>query len=306
MKISRRLFAATTFAGVSAFQRTAFGALSLRQSANPVCVFTKPLQSLPWEDLAQRMAALGVAGIEAPVRAGGHIEPVDAVQRLPEFVGALKKFGQHITVMTSDINDANDPLTEPILRTAAGLGIRFYRMKYFKYDESKPILSQISNWTAALKDLAAINKQLGITAVYQNHAGRNYFGAALWDLHRALEQIDPAGIGVAYDIRHATAEAGMSWPVTFRLLQPHVRVVYVKDFVWSGQKPDNVPLGQGSVSPSFFQMLADSQFDGPISLHEEYLDHRRPELVPEHLAAIERDLNTLRKWMTGAGGTKKQ
>ena len=44
-------------------------------------------------------------------------------------------------------------------------------------------------------------------------------------------------------------------------------------------------------------MLADIQFAGPISLHEEYLDHKKPELVPEHWAAIKQDLATLDRWL---------
>ena len=60
----------------------------------------------------------------------------------------------------------------------------------------------------------------------------------------------------------------------------------------------NVPLGEGNVNPRFFRMLADSGFTGPISLHEEYLDHRPPELVPQHLAAIEHDFATLKAWLS--------
>ncbi len=170
-------------------------------------------------------------------------------------------------------------------------------MQYFKYDESKSITKQIDEWRMKMKDLAALNKQLGITAVYQNHAGRNYFGAPIWDLHRGLDGIDPKQVGVAYDIRHATVEAGMSWPIGFHLIRPHIQVVYVKDFTWGKTRPTNVPLGDGRVDSKFFRMLARTDFRGPISLHEEYIDHRKPELVPEHWEAIRKDLKTLKSWV---------
>jgi sugar phosphate isomerase/epimerase len=170
-------------------------------------------------------------------------------------------------------------------------------MQYFKYDLSKPILGQLDEWRRQFLDLAAVNSEIGITAVYQNHAGRNYLGASLWDLGRLLEGIAVDQIGVAYDIRHATVEAGMSWPVTFHRIRPHIETVYVKDFHWVNGKPRNVPLGEGQISPEFFSMLAESKFDGPISLHEEYLDHRKPELIPQHLAAIEKDFATLKRLM---------
>ncbi len=122
-------------------------------------------------------------------------------------------------------------------------------------------------------------------------------GAASWDLMRVLEGIPVDRIGVAYDVRHTTVEGGKSWPITFNAIRPHVDTVYVKDFRWVGERVQNVPLGEGHVDPKFFRMLADSGFAGPISLHEEYLDHRKPELVPEHLAAIEQDLATLKAWV---------
>jgi sugar phosphate isomerase/epimerase len=266
-------------------------------SAHKLCVFTKPFNSLSFDELADKIAALGFNGIEAPIRAGGHIEPAQVEDRLPELVQALAKRNLEITVMTTDINDPDDPLTERVLRTAATLGIKRYRMQYFKYNLDLPVISQIHEWQPQLKDLAAINHDFEVRGLYQNHAGRNYLGAALWDVRMALEGIPVEDIAVAYDIRHAIAEAGMSWPVTFNMIQPLVDTVYVKDFAWEGDKLLDVPLGQGRVGEEFFQLLKASGFDGPISLHEEYLDHRQPELVPDHLTAIEKDLATLKGWL---------
>ena len=268
------------------------------KKGNKVCVFTKPFNSLSFDELADRMAELGVDGIEAPIRAGGHVEPNEVEDRLPALHEALKNRGLEITVMASDVNDPNDPLTRRMLRTAATLGIERYRMKYFKYDLSKSVVEQIQSWRPQLRELAALNHEFGIQGLYQNHAGTTYFGAPIWDLRMGLEDISPDDIGVAYDIRHATVEGGTSWAATFNMIRPHIKTVYVKDFAWGDEaQPINVPLGQGRVAPKFFQMLEESGYSGPISLHEEYIDHRDPELVPKHLAAIKRDLNQLRQWL---------
>ncbi len=296
---TRRDFLCTTAAGVltAGLSRTATAAESTNEKkpATPICVFTKPFNSLSFDELADRIAELGFDGIEAPIRPGGHIEPEAVPDELPKLVEALKKRGLEITVLTSDVNDPNDPVNERVLRTAASLGVRRYRMRYFKYDLKQPILQQLDNWRPQVRELAALNAELGITAVYQNHAGRNYCGAALWDLQRLLDGVPVEHVGVAFDIRHATVEGTMSWPVSFQMLRPHIDTIYVKDFRWSDTgKPENVPLGEGHVSAEFFKLLAASDFTGPISLHEEYLDHRKPELVPEHLAAIKRDFATLR------------
>ncbi|MAI72854.1 MAG: hypothetical protein CMM01_18370 [Rhodopirellula sp.] len=291
MGITTAIAAGSLLTGTSTGQT----ADSKASKKNPICVFTKPFNSLSFDELADRIAELGFDGIEAPIRKGGHVEPEQVEQKLPALVEALKKRDLEITIMTSDVNDPDDPTTERVLRTAATLGIKRYRMKYFKYDLKQSVLSQIDQWRPKLKQLAAMNHDFGLTGVYQNHAGTNYLGAPLWDLRMALQGIAPSDIGVAYDIRHATAEGGMSWPVTFNMIQPSIDTVYVKDFVWKeGKKPANVPLGDGRIDPIFFRTLTGSGFNGPISLHEEYLDHRNPDLVPQHLAAIKADLATLR------------
>lgn len=269
---------------------------SKTKHANKFCVFTKPFNSLSFDELADRIAELGFDGLEAPIRAGGHVEPVNVADKLPELVEALSKRNLEVTVLTSDINDPNDPLTQKVIRTAATLGIKRYRMKYFKYDLARSVVEQIDEWKPQLRDLAALNHEFGIRGLYQNHSGTTYLGAALWDLRLALEGVSPEDIAVAYDIRHATAEGGMSWPATFNMIRPLVDTVYVKDFAWGEKKPTNVPLGEGRVDGKFFKTLRDSAFTGPISLHEEYLDHRKPELVPEHLSAIKKDFETLKTW----------
>ncbi len=89
----------------------------------------------------------------------------------------------------------------------------------------------------------------------------------------------------------------MSWPVALHLIRPRIGVFYVKDFRWDGNQTVNVPLGQGRVTEKAIKALHLSDFDGPVSLHEEYLDHNDPELVPQHLAAMRTDLETLSSWI---------
>ena len=262
-----------------------------------ICVFTKPFNSLSFDELADRIAELGFDGIEAPIRKGGHVEPENVADELPKLVEALNKRDLKITILTSDINDPDDPATAKVLKTAAGLGIKRYRMKYLKYDLSKSVIDQLNQWRTRFHDLANMNREIGIRAVYQNHAGGNTFGAPLWDLNYVLEGIDVNDIGVAYDIRHAAVEGGKSWPITFHMIWPKIDTVYVKDFVWDGKKVKNVPLGSGLVDRKFFSMLNKTNFEGPISLHEEYLDHKKPELVADHLAAIKNDLSKLKTWL---------
>lgn len=268
-------------------------------SKRPLCVFTKALQSLSYDALAERVSALGFDGIEAPIRSGGHIEPEAVTEELPKMVEALRRRDLEITIMASSVHSVDQPHTENTLRAAAALGIRRYRMQYFTYSPDRPIRRQIQEFRAHMRELAALNRELGIQGLYQNHAGERYFGAALWDLEQGLRGIDPADIAVCYDPRHATVEGGQTWPVTYRLLRPQIAALYAKDFQWGSRSgPENTPLGQGRVDyPRFFEMIHADGFSGPISLHVEYIDHRDPERIPQHLSAMERDLKTLQSWL---------
>lgn len=266
--------------------------------SNRICAFIKFIQSLSFEELATNIAAMGFDGIEATIRKDGLIEPEEAPDELPRLVESLRRHGLEITVMTTGVVRADDPVNQQLLRTAAKLGVQQYRMGYFRYDLRQSVTEQLEQFRPALRDLAALNRELGITAVYQNHAGAGYVGSTVWDLHLLLRDIPPSEVGIAFDIRHATAEAGISWPVLFNVARPHVQAVYVKDFVWEGRKTVNVPLGQGQVSPEFFPLLQQSGFSGPVSLHVEYLEDAGTE---ENLAALRTDLSNLRRLMTPKG-----
>lgn len=260
------------------------------------CTFTKALQHLAYDDLAERIAAIGFDGVELPVRPGGHIGPEAAEEELPKMVEALKKQGLKITVMTSGINEVSKKQrTEAVLKTAAGLGIERFRMSYYKYDLRKPIPAQVREFRARFDDLVALARELGIKPIYQNHSGRNTFGAPVWDLHELLRNHDPAHVGMAFDIAHATIEGAKCWPLHWALVRPWIDTVYIKEPHWGDdQKPKMAPLGTGAVDRAFYQTLKKSGFTGPISLHVEYFDHKDPATEPAFLEATRKDFATLK------------
>jgi len=256
-----------------------------------IAAFEKFIQTLNYDQLGAEMAQRGFTGIEATVRDRGHISPEKAEQELPKMVEALRKHGVEITVMASSINSVKQPLTERVLKTAAMLGVKRYRMAYYRYDKKTSPQKQLEQLRPVVKDLVQMGRELGITAVYQNHAGAGIVGAPIWDLLQLFRGYSPKEIGIAYDIRHATVEGGLAWPLHFRAALPHLAAVYVKDFVWKQRKPENVPLGKGRVDPAFFAMLKKLPQKPPISLHVEYLPKASTQ---ENLAALSRDIKSLR------------
>lgn len=219
------------------------------------CAFTKPLQFLSFNELADLMAELRFDGIEVAVRPGGHVLPEKVEEDLPRLVEALKQRGLEITILTSGINSATQPHAEKVLRTAAKLGIKRYRMLWWQYDLKKLIPAQLDALRPGLKELVALNREIGISGLYQNHAGSDMLGAGLWDIYDLIKDFPPSDLGLAYDIRHAQVEAGLSWPTHFHLVKSQVAAVCVKDFAWENGKAKNMPLGQGQVDPKIMQMV---------------------------------------------------
>jgi sugar phosphate isomerase/epimerase len=293
--IPRRAFLRSSLAtGAALAVGSRAGSTMRAVGGNRICAFIKFVQSLSYEQLADALAEIGFDGIEATVRRGGKIEPQQAAGELPKLVDALAERKLNVTMITTDVLRADDPNTEPVLRTAAQLGIPMYRMGSYRYDLKRPVMDQLRAIGPALNELAALNRELGIQAVYQNHSGADHVGAVAWDFYSLIEDIPNEQIALAFDIRHATVEAGLSWPTVYNAMRPRIAAVYVKDFDWAGPRVEDVPLGKGRVERSFFTRLQADRFKGPISLHVEYLEGGTTQ---ENLDALRRDFGVLRSWL---------
>ncbi|MGH9341547.1 MAG: sugar phosphate isomerase/epimerase family protein [Acidobacteriota bacterium] len=274
-----------------------------------ICIFSKHLQWLPYEGMAETAAELGFEGVDLTVRSNGHVLPERVETDLPKAAEAARKAGIEISMITTAVNDPEDPRTSAILETAAASSIGYYRLGYFKYQPGTDIPAQLARIRPRVVGLAEVNRRYRIYGGYQNHAGRDYVGAPLWDWWELIKDLDPEWIGCQFDIRHATVESANAWPINFRLLAPYTRILAIKDFKWEKEggtwKVTNCPLGEGQVDfKSFFRLLKDSGFSGPISVHYEYslggAEHGARSLdLPrtEVLAAFKRDLDVLKGWV---------
>lgn len=259
------------------------------------CAFVKFLTGLGFDELAAAIADAGFDGVEVTARKKeSYIDPQRAADELPRLNEALAKRGLEITILTTDILRADDPGAESLLRIAAENGIQRYRLGFHRYDLQNPILPQLAALQPVFRDIAALNRELGIAALYQNHCGADMLGATVWDLHSLIKDHPVSEIGCVFDIRHAVVEGGEAWPVYWDLMKPHLGALSVKDFRWNARKSQHVPLGTGQVDPKFFELVQKSTFAGPISVHVEYAGDRGPR---ENVAALKTDFDTLRKWM---------
>jgi sugar phosphate isomerase/epimerase len=248
---------------------------SVPKPKRPIHAFTKCLQFLNFDELATVLAEQGFDGADLAVREGGQILPENVETELPKALKALRKQGVDSNMIVTKINNAEDPLSERIIRTMADLGIQYYRMGYLNYNDKKSIPENLDLIKFQVEKLEMLNRKYGVTGNYQNHSGTRV-GGPVWDLYEVLKDRNPEFIGVQYDVRHATVEGGQSWPLGMKLLAPWIRTTDLKDFIWAknekGQwKIKNVPLGEGMVDfKMYFEMYKSMKIEAPVSIHYEY------------------------------------
>lgn len=271
----------------------------------PIAIFEKAFEGLTFAELADAVAATGADGVEATIRPGGHVEPEEAVEQLPRMVEALRSRGKRVIIAATDIHSVDQPHAETLLNTLKQNGVDHYRLGYYHLDLEKPVRPQLAQASARVRELAALNAEIGIQGLYQNHAGggrRAYVGSLGWDAAMLVQDVPPQHVALAIDTRHLRRDTGSSWRTALAICKPHLGAIYVKDGRWVGERNeryDDVPLGTGAVTKDTFDAIQKGLPPVPICLHVEWIGYRRFE-QHEMSTAIEahrRDVRTLRAWL---------
>lgn len=270
-------------------------------TTNKIVVFSKIYQELKlsYEESAELTAQAGLHGVDCALRPGGEILPERVDEDLPRYLAALKKHGLSMPMIASGITGPDTPHTERVLNALSKAGIRYYRLAPIRPDKNPEKRSQqVTELRSRLKDLAAINKQLGVTAMAQNHSpASGYIGGDVAELGRILEGFVPAEIGAAFDLGHAIVVHGKEWPNFWQKIKSHLAVAYVKDV----NSADHwVPFGQGEFASSdYFSRLKALNYTTPYSIHIEFDWHeggksRNRETL---LKSLKHSRETLQAWL---------
>jgi sugar phosphate isomerase/epimerase len=243
-------------------------------------MFTKHLQEFSVAETAKRVKTLGFDGLDLTVRPGGHVEPERVGTDLARAVADAHGEGLSIPLISTAITSPRTPHAEATLAAAAHDDIRKIKLGYWNIPKGSTLPQAIDQARRELDGLEKLAETYQITLGIHNPSGAPYVNcqpAVLWML---LRERDPNRIAAYFDPGHATVEGGNGgWRQGFELLSPHIRLVAIKDFAWKPEagKPKTVwqnvyvPLREGIVPwPEFFERLAKTRFDGPISLHSEY------------------------------------
>lgn len=305
-KLTRRTFSAlTALCAGQAFCQTVDEPQTTKDTW-PIAIFQKVFEGLSYQELAQAISQIGADGIEATIRKGGYIQPAKAADEVPKLVEALKAQGKRIVIAATSVARADDPESAKVLKVLKSVGITHYRMSHYEYDLSRPILAQVKNFAAQARELAALNAEVGIQGLYQNHSGssvsKGYLGALGVDVAMMLDGIDPNWLGLAFDTRHLCKDTGSSWHTALAACKPHIRSIYVKDGSWIGPRGDqykDVPLDTGFVNQTVFNEIRAGMSPVPLCIHMEWLGYRvfKKEEIPSAIDAHQRDIAALRRWL---------
>lgn len=311
-RFSRRSFlqasSAVTLAGISGLSANS---KPLPYAPGPfrgmLCLFSKPVPQLSWQELAASAKRAGFGGIDLTVRTGGHVMPQRAAEDLPKAVAAIRAEGLEVPMLTTELVRGDDPTAGPILSTAAKLSIPFIKPGYYHF-KFVDVCKERDEAGNQFRGLAKVAEKYGVQVGFHNHAG--YIGGQTWDIFPVIDALDPRWVGYYYDLENAAAEGGaQGWRIAANLVMPRMKMMAVKDFYWKkteaeGWRETTCPLGEGMCKhKDLLRMAAEGGFHGPISLHVEYqipgvsddqgiaLSRDKDEEV---MAAARRDLETLK------------
>jgi L-ribulose-5-phosphate 3-epimerase len=291
------LKSASAFAAVSAFPADGF--------TGTLCFFSKHLPKMDVARLARTVKKLGFGGIDLTVRPGGHVPPERAAEDLAKAVAAIRAEGLSVPMITTGLTSASDPAAKAILSAAGELAIPYFKPGYYRYS-FVDVRRELEKAMKDFRTLVELGKQYGMQVGFHNHDA--YVGAPLWDVARTIDQLDPKWAGYYFDVRHAVCEgASAGWKIAFDLVAPRIKMIAVKDFYWKktskGWQQANCPLGEGMVDwKTYFKLLREAKFQGPISFHFEYdIPGETDAVIEENTqAAAARDLEFLKAQIQSA------
>ncbi len=248
---------------------------NVNASSLDISVFSKHLQFLNYEDMAEAAKEIGFDDIDLTVRPNGHVLPENVKDDLPKAIEACKKFGFSNKLITTNITSLEQAHSQDVINAASRLGVQYYRLGYYRTDPNTKVSEDMKKVRLNIEALAKYNASKNISGAFQNHAGEYYIGAEIWEIYQLLQGIDPSHLGCQYDIRHASVEGAQNWPTGLNLIKQNINSIVIKDYKWTKQKKgwrlENVPIGQGMVDfTRYFTQLKRANIKVPVSMHFEY------------------------------------
>ena len=233
-------------------------------------VFTKPWRELSLAHLAEKVAAMGLAGVELPVRPGYQVPPEDVSRGLPVAARLFESVGLRIISVAGPTEEATiracGEAGVPILRTMAAIG-----------EQERYAAAEERLWREYDTLLPALRSS-GVTLGVQNHCGR--FVANAVGLRSLLARYDPHEVAAVWDAAHEALNGGLA-EYALDVLWPRLCLVNLKNAFWERTNGPEAAVAawqpywtdgrHGLASwPTVVDELQRRGYSGPICLTAEY------------------------------------
>ncbi|HET7560071.1 MAG TPA: TIM barrel protein, partial [Limnochordia bacterium] len=220
--------------------------------------------------LAEKVAAMGLDGVELPVRSGYPVNPENMLTELPKAARTFERYGLRIFSVAGNDDEATAAACGaagvPIIRVCKGIDLK---RGYFASVEAIR-----SHWRALAPALAKHHVAIGL----QNHCDRQ-IGSAV-GLMQAIEGLDPKHFTAVLDLAHCALD-GEPDLMAIDIAWSRLGMVNLKNGVRrrkAGSSPaewtvDWVLGDEGFASwPVIVRELVRRGYNGPICLTAEYRD----------------------------------
>ncbi|MFN3161047.1 MAG: hypothetical protein ACE37I_17160 [Rubinisphaera brasiliensis] len=250
-------------------------ALESGSSSPEIAVFTKSFQSWSIDEVCRKFAQLGLSGLDLTVRPGGHIQPNEIKAKLPEAAKIAADNGVKIVQITSAVTDDGDYARDLFL---PGSWASTNQGDYRSGKLTKPLIGSSPLrrvWRPG--QVAADSGVMPVcTFIPERYSFSRHVGLLLLQdfIRRKWAFVD---------MLHMSVRKGAPrWQQGLGLLKPWIKLCAVKNYIWEergrdkhGQqkwKWETCPLADGiSPIPDFVSVLKSFNYNGPYSLHSEYL-----------------------------------
>lgn len=173
-------------------------------------VFTKPWNE-PLNALGDKLAELGLGGVELPVRPGYQVTPENVRRDLGAAARTLAERNIKITSIAGSVDEAMiaacGDADVPIIRICMAI------------DPAVSYAKQIDDYRRDFDAMVPLLDRFGVSAGIQNHHG-NYIGSAIGVLH-LIEKYDPKHVCAVLDMAHCGLD-GEATAIAVDILKDHM------------------------------------------------------------------------------------
>lgn len=277
-------------------------------------MLSKPLENLSYTELADTVADLGMDGVDLTVRSPGHVLPERVKTDLPQAVQAIRSRGLEVGWLTTAIESAQSPYAEDIVATASNLGIKQFKLGYYRYAGFGAMRRQIAEAREQLRGIEELCLNYGIQAGVHAHDGPT-LSATTHVVSLLLEGFDPAALCYYPDLGHIGIEGSFGgWIHGLDLLSDRINMIALENLAqYQEVDPETgamhwrarvVPFDQGFIPfPEAFQYLKQFGYTGYASFQAEYRGQNsfKDMNQEELLAQVKQDLQYTKRLAESVG-----